>query len=337
MKLIITDTNIFFDIISIGAFPEFFSLDYEICTTVFVIEEIIRSEQREAVEVFIRAKEINVIDFSAEEIGQIYSFKTEKKFKGITDKSVLWKSYQLKCILLTGDKKLRTEAENQGVEVHGSIWVITSLVDKGLIDSRKGIKLLEFLKEVNSSLPFDEIDKLKQIGQEIMIPWKRHANLVEAAAYLKDKNLLIEDFKLIMVVIRDPVELDFSYYKHLRTPRYIKKLSQKPINAEKLEAAQKDYPYFARKPFTHFRGELKDFFEMDGRIPGNMKIVRFENLAEEITDLVKPYTIADVGFPHRNKSPENFARPALPVEAIQSIYNKYQWIYEKGFYPVPKK
>ncbi len=41
MKLIITDTNIFFDIISIGVLPEFFSLDYEICTTVFVIEEII--------------------------------------------------------------------------------------------------------------------------------------------------------------------------------------------------------------------------------------------------------------------------------------------------------
>jgi hypothetical protein len=45
MKLIITDTNIFFDIISIGALPEFFSLDYEICTTAFVIEEIIRSDQ----------------------------------------------------------------------------------------------------------------------------------------------------------------------------------------------------------------------------------------------------------------------------------------------------
>ena len=45
MKLLITDTNIFFDIISIGALPEFFSLDYEICTTVFVIEEILRSDQ----------------------------------------------------------------------------------------------------------------------------------------------------------------------------------------------------------------------------------------------------------------------------------------------------
>lgn len=99
MKLIITDTNVFFDIISIGALPEFFSLDYEICTTVFVIEEIKRSDQREEIEVFIRAKEINVIDFSAEEIDEISGFKTEKNFKGITDKSVLWKSLQLGCPL----------------------------------------------------------------------------------------------------------------------------------------------------------------------------------------------------------------------------------------------
>jgi predicted nucleic acid-binding protein len=160
MKLIITDTNIFFDIISIGALPEFFSLDYEICTTVFVIEEIKRSDQREAIEVFIRAKEINVIDFTAEEIGEIYGFKTSRTFQGITDKSVLWKSLQLNCPLLTGDKKLRKEAEEQSVEVHGSIWIIMRLVADGLIEKEKGIQLLELLKDVNSSLPFDEIDKL---------------------------------------------------------------------------------------------------------------------------------------------------------------------------------
>lgn len=160
MKLLITDTNIFFDIISIGALPEFFSLEYEICTTVFVIEEILLSDQRNAIEVFIRAKEIIVIEFSAEEIDEICGLKTEKYFKGITDKSVLWKSLQLGCPLLTGDRKLRIEAENQGVEVHGSIWVIRRLLEKGLIDKPKGIKLLASLKEVNSSLPFEEIDKL---------------------------------------------------------------------------------------------------------------------------------------------------------------------------------
>ena len=160
MTLIITDTNIFFDIISIGALPEFFSLDYEIHTIVFVIQEIKKSDQKEAIEVFMRAKELKVIEFDSDDISEVIHFKTGKNFKGITDKSVLWKSIQLECLLLTGDKKLRAEAEDHGVEVHGTIWVIESLIEKELINKAKGIKLLELLKQVNSSLPFDEIEKL---------------------------------------------------------------------------------------------------------------------------------------------------------------------------------
>ena len=134
MKLIITDTNIFFDIISISALPEFFSLDYEICTTAFVIKEILESEQREQIEWFIRANELTVIDFTSEEVETIREFNTKRFFNGITDKSVLWKSHQLECPLLTGDKKLRNEAEEHGIEVHGSIWVIVTLVEEELID-----------------------------------------------------------------------------------------------------------------------------------------------------------------------------------------------------------
>ena len=46
MKLIITDSSVFFDIIKIQALPEFFALDFEICTTDFVKDEILESEQR---------------------------------------------------------------------------------------------------------------------------------------------------------------------------------------------------------------------------------------------------------------------------------------------------
>jgi hypothetical protein len=38
MKIIITDTNLLFDVIKIGALREFFSLDYGICATVFVMQ-----------------------------------------------------------------------------------------------------------------------------------------------------------------------------------------------------------------------------------------------------------------------------------------------------------
>lgn len=160
MKLIITDANVFFDIISIGALPEFFALDFEICTTDFVVKEIVESDQKEQIESFIRAKKLNVFKLTANEIEEIHNFPTKRFFKGITDKTVLWKSHQLKCPLLTGDKKLRKETEDLKLEVHGSIWVISVLVEKEIITKVKGAELLEKLKLINTGLPHDEIDEL---------------------------------------------------------------------------------------------------------------------------------------------------------------------------------
>lgn len=75
-------------------------------------------------------------------------------------KSVLWKASELACPLLTGDKKLRSEAEEMGIEVHGSIWVIEILLENNLIRKSIGIEFLENLKLVNGSLPYDKIDYL---------------------------------------------------------------------------------------------------------------------------------------------------------------------------------
>lgn len=160
MKLIITDTNVFFDLISIGALPEFFALDFDICTTDFVINEILLSDQKEQVEFFMRAKQLTVYKISADEIEEIIKFKTVRVFKGITDKTVLWKSHILHCPLLTGDNKLRNEAKDLGIEVHGILWVINNLVEVGIITNIKGIDLLEKLRLINYSLPGDEITKL---------------------------------------------------------------------------------------------------------------------------------------------------------------------------------
>ena len=160
MNLIITDTNVFFDIIGIDALPEFFALDFEICTTDFVVNEILMSDQKEQIESFIRAKRLIVLKLSVSDIEDIQQFPTKRYFKGITDKTVLWKSHQLKCPLLTGDKKLRNEAEDLNIEVHGSLWVIIELVEKEIVSHTKGVELLERLKLMNFSLPHDEIDKL---------------------------------------------------------------------------------------------------------------------------------------------------------------------------------
>jgi predicted nucleic acid-binding protein len=160
MKLIITDTNVFFDIINIGALPEFFSLDLEICTTAFVNAEIKQPRQREMVDAFIRSKKLTVYNFSAEEIEDVQNFETTKSLKRFTDQSVIWKSLQIQCPMLTGDKKMRDIAEKMGIEVHGSLWVINELISKELITDEKALTLIEELKKTNDWLPKNEIEKM---------------------------------------------------------------------------------------------------------------------------------------------------------------------------------
>ncbi len=43
MRLVITDVSVLFDIYHIRALPEFFALDFEICTTDFVRNEILQT------------------------------------------------------------------------------------------------------------------------------------------------------------------------------------------------------------------------------------------------------------------------------------------------------
>lgn len=160
MKLFITDANVFFDLMNIEALPEFFGLDFEICTTDFVVDEILRLEQAEQIQNCIRSKQLTVFNFSADEIDEVVNLKTKRTLRRIADKSVLWKALQLKCKLLTGDKSLRSEAEENGLEVHGSIWVVMEIIEAKLLSTAKGIELYEKLKIVNDGLPKDEIEKL---------------------------------------------------------------------------------------------------------------------------------------------------------------------------------
>lgn len=160
MKLIITDSSVFFDIIKIHALPEFFALDFEICTTDFVKGEILESEQREQIELFIRSQQLTVFKLSGKEIEEVENFKTKRFFKTLIDRTVLWKAKQLECPLLTGDAKLRSEATEQGITVHGSLWVIQQMVVSRVVTANAGIEFLEKLKMSNDRLPLDEIEKM---------------------------------------------------------------------------------------------------------------------------------------------------------------------------------
>ena len=107
---------------------------------------------------FIRSKQLTVFVLSETEIEGVENFKTKRFFKTLIDKTVLWKAKQLKCPLLTGDAKLRSEAIEQGITVHGSLWVIQVIVEQKIITAESGV---DFWKNLKLSMTVCHWRKLK--------------------------------------------------------------------------------------------------------------------------------------------------------------------------------
>ena len=166
-SLIISDTNIFLDLISVNLLEEFFQLPCKIETTDFVIDEFVQSNQLDYVQKFISSKKLNVISFSFEELVLIKNiFDTRKNNTSLTDCSVWYRAKETSGRLLTGDGKLRKSAEADNVKVSGILYVFDNLVEYKIIKEKEAANLLENLISMNSRLPKEECEKRIQKWQK---------------------------------------------------------------------------------------------------------------------------------------------------------------------------
>lgn len=161
MIIIITDTNVFIDLIKAGALEYFFQLPYDIRTTDLVLEEIKLPEQQADLEKFKANGRLAVLELDADEIRAALEIRTQTALKRITDLSVLFKALSLQCHVLSGDKDLRKECERHGVTVHGSIWVIREIWRMKQADEKELLKMVDELA-LNSRLPGQELEKLRR-------------------------------------------------------------------------------------------------------------------------------------------------------------------------------
>ena len=165
MKIYITDVSVLFDLYSLGILPEFFALDAEIHLTAFVYNEVIRKEQILEFENFKRAKKLYIITLSEEDEEAINNMSLQRSNRSFPDRSMLYKAIQLKVPLLTADGKLRKEAEEMGVTVYGSLWVIEQMNIQKILTKEMAAeylkKLLQFNDRMKQELIINTIKKLK--------------------------------------------------------------------------------------------------------------------------------------------------------------------------------
>ena len=101
-KIVVSDTNIFIDLVKLELLGDFFSLPWDIHTTDFVINELEVPEQKAAVTAFIKRKKLTVGKLNAVEVGIIAERSEETGGKiSITDFSVCHYAQKNNYTLLT--------------------------------------------------------------------------------------------------------------------------------------------------------------------------------------------------------------------------------------------
>ena len=157
-KLIISDTNIWLDLISVNLLDAFFSLPCSFATTSFVMSEIIQPEQKKMLQLFIASHKLKVVTFELDELEKINAITNNTKIS-IPDRSVWYYAKNTRGRLLTGDAELRQAAEKDTVKVSGILYVFDSLVEYGILEKTMATKSLEKLMGINLRLPRTECQK----------------------------------------------------------------------------------------------------------------------------------------------------------------------------------
>ena len=158
--IVVSDTNVFIDLISVGLQEQFFLLPMEVHTTDMVVFEVRREGQSKIMTDLIDKGCLKVKAYTQEKMLPFFQAEHRRYNLSPADYSVLTYSKNNGYILLTGDKKLRKVALSENVEVHGSIYVIAQMVEHHIISELKGVKKLEMLRSNNQRLPKAQLDVL---------------------------------------------------------------------------------------------------------------------------------------------------------------------------------
>ena len=175
-KIVVSDTNIFIDLISVNLLDGFFSLPWEIHTTDMIMKELKDSNQKAVVDAFRQLGNLKIKGFDGNEMLELMRMRkraSESSNASIQDCSVWKLAKNLNCSLLTGDNRLRKVVQKDNIEVHGILYLFDKMLEHQVINHETAITKLQSLFNINSRLPKDEIDKRIELWKAALTAqWK---------------------------------------------------------------------------------------------------------------------------------------------------------------------
>lgn len=158
-RIAVQDANILIDLELADLFDAWFSLGIETHTTDLVVREIRRGGHNVAFS-HVKANRIATHGFDSEKMSRLIAIKAEiGSAVSVPDCSALVLAMDLDSMLLTGDGPLRKQAKSRCIEVHGTLWIMDRVVEKGAMASEIVADRLSLLMTLGRYLPRAECDK----------------------------------------------------------------------------------------------------------------------------------------------------------------------------------
>lgn len=164
-KIIITDTNIITDLDNANLLEDFIKLDNVYISDMVKNDEI--NFKTGEIKLINKLKIMEATPIQLLEISLISSAEKQLSTCDILNYII---ARDNNCILATGDNRLKTFAEKNGVEVIRTLKVISLMAKHNYISIDKAIKGCKLLKEnVKTRIPIKDIDKIIKELEEILI------------------------------------------------------------------------------------------------------------------------------------------------------------------------
>lgn len=156
VRLLISDANIIIDMNTGGLLRLMFRFDATFAVPDVLFEEELRADHPELLRLGLKCLELS-------ESTVVYAARLVEKYRGlgasINDLLALALARQEECPLLTGDGRLRTAGQTEGIEVHGTLWLIEQMVRARTITVRQAESGYTKMREAGRRLPWDDVDR----------------------------------------------------------------------------------------------------------------------------------------------------------------------------------
>lgn len=155
MQLLVSDSNVPIDI-------EYGNLtDIMFCMNiVFIVPDVLFEKELKSRHAHLLDLGLKIKSLSDKAVDRAIKFTDKYRQPSELDLLALSLAVEEQCPLLTGDKNLRKAAELEGVQVYGTIWLVSEMLQKKIIPPNAALIAFQKMKAAGSRLPWNEVDKL---------------------------------------------------------------------------------------------------------------------------------------------------------------------------------